>query len=183
MEQIESDNLPPLGETIKKIRTEKRISFDTLAKETGFSIDFLMKIENGETVLSIGNLLKISRAIGVESGFLFQEKGAKRNNRITAHTRRTDNYAYETLSPGTENKHLKAFKVSIEGNTEHKGVSNQHIGEEFIYVLSGSVEVVIGDYATIVNQGESLHFNSGIHHTMRNISETRTEFIAILYTP
>lgn len=183
MEHINSDNLPPLGETISKIRTEKRISLNALAKETGFSIDFLMEIENGEATPSIGNLLQISRAIGVESGLLFKEKGVKRDNRIRAYTRRTDNYAYETLSPGTENKHLKSFKVTIESNKEHKGVSNQHVGEEFLYVLSGSIEVVIGDYATTVNQGESLHFNSGIHHTMRNISETRAELIAILYSP
>lgn len=176
-------NLVPIGETIKKIRTEKKIPLDRLAKETGFPVDLLIQIENGEAVPSIGNLLQISRAVGVESDFLFNEKGAERSKRIKAHARRTDNYAYETLSPGTENKHLKAFKVTIESNKEHKGVSNQHVGEEFLYVLSGSIEVTIGDYSTIVNQGQSLHFNSGIHHSMRNIGDIQAELIAILYTP
>ena len=183
MKQIESENLIPIGKTIRKNRTQKRISLDALTKKTGFALDFLIKIENGETTPSIGNLLQISRAIGVESELLFKEKGIRRNNRIKAYTRRTDNYAYETLSPGTENKHLKAFKITIESNKKHKGVGNQHVGEEFIYVLSGSVEVMIGDYTAKVKQGESLHFNSGIYHTMRNITDTRAELIALLYTP
>ena len=42
------------------------------------------------------------------------------------------------------------------------GVGYQHEGEEFIYALAGKIELTIGDHVNTLNEGESLHFNSGI---------------------
>ena len=59
-------------------------------------------------------------------------------DRIKAYTKRTSSYAYTTLTPGAENKHLKAFRVKIDPLTTHEGVGYQHEGEEFVYVLAGT---------------------------------------------
>jgi quercetin dioxygenase-like cupin family protein len=103
--------------------------------------------------------------------------------RITAHTKRTENYAYTTLTPGAENKHLKAFRVVIEANEEHKGVDYHHEGEEFDYVLSGKVQVTVGDHVNTLATGDSLHFNSAIPHKLRSVSTERAELLVVIYTP
>ena len=102
---------------------------------------------------------------------------------MKAYTKRTDNYAYTTLTPGAENKHLKAFRVSIEPMKDHEGVGYQHEGEEFVYVLQGSVEIAVGDHINMLDAGDSLHFNSGIRHRMRNVSENRAEMLVVVYGP
>ncbi len=56
-------------------------------------------------------------------------------------------------------------------------------GEEFVYVLTGSIEVVVGEHVNKLGTGDSLHFNSGIQHHMRNIGETDAELIVIVYNP
>ena len=65
----------------------------------------------------------------------------------------------------------------------HEGVGYQHEGEEFVYVLQGSVEITVGEHINILEEGDSLHFNSGIRHRMRNISEIRSDMLVVVYGP
>jgi len=173
----------PVGKKFKKASLGKKISFDQLANETGFSIDYLKEIEAGKKTPPVGTLLQIARALEIDSGMLLREEESKLKKRIKAYTKRTDNYAYETLTPGAENKHLKAFRVTVESMQEHKGVGYQHEGEEFVYVLAGKLEIVVGEHVNRLKVGDSLHFNSGIRHQMRNIGDDATELLVVIYGP
>ncbi len=172
-----------VGKKIKKVRTDKKISLESLANETGFSTDYIKKIESGEQRPPVGTLLQIAKALEVDSVFLLKDGESTRNSRIKAHQKRTDDYAYTTLTPGAEHKHLKAFRILIEALQEHKGVSYQHEGEEFVYVLSGKVEVAVGDHVNKLGAGESLHFNSGIQHKLKNVGNADAELLVVLYVP
>ena len=175
--------LVPVGKKIKKERVKKKMTLDRVANETGFSIDYLKKIEAGKEIPPVGTLLQIARALEIDSGFFLRDQESSLETRIRAYTKRTDNYAYATLTPGAENKHLKAFKVLIEAMQDHKGVGYQHEGEEFVYVLAGKVEVVVGDHVNTLDAGDSLHFNSGIRHKLRNVGEEKAELIVVIYGP
>ena len=105
--------LTPVGKKIKKARTDKKMSYESLANDTGFSVDFLKKVESGKVTPPVGSLLQISRALEIDSGDLLKEEEDRMQDRIKAYTKRTASYAYTTLTPGAENKHLKAFKVEV----------------------------------------------------------------------
>jgi quercetin dioxygenase-like cupin family protein len=173
----------PVGKKIKKERVRKKMTLDRVANETGLSIDYLKKIEAGKEIPPVGTLLQISRALEIDSGFFLREEETRLKSRIRAYTKRTDNYAYTTMTPGAENKHLKAFKVEIDAMQDHKGVGYQHEGEEFIYVLSGKIEVLVGDHANNLDTGDSLHFNSGIRHQLKNTGKEKAELIVVVYGP
>ena len=173
----------PIGSKIKKARTSKKFSLEHVANDTGFSTEYLKEVEAGKAIPPVGALLQISRALEIDSGSLLKEPESKLQTRIKAHTKRTDNYAYTTLTPGAENKHLKAFRVMIEAQQDHKGVDYHHEGEEFVYVLAGRVEVAVGEHLNILEQGESLHFNSGIRHKLKSVSDEKAELIVVIYTP
>jgi quercetin dioxygenase-like cupin family protein len=176
-------SLVPVGKKIKKARLGKKMTYDALANDTGFSVDFLKMVEAGKTTPPVGTLLQISRALEIDSGDLLKEEEDRMQDRIKAYTKRTDSYAYTTLTPGAENKHLKAFRVKIDAMKDHEGVSYNHEGEEFVYVLNGQIEVVVGEHVNTLGPGNSLHFNSGIQHHLRNIGETDAEFIVVIYNP
>jgi quercetin dioxygenase-like cupin family protein len=173
----------PVGKTIKKVRISKKFSLDRVANETGFSVEYLKEIEAGKAIPPVGALLQVARALEIDSGSLLKEPESRLKRRIKAHTKRTDNYAYRTLTPGAENKHLKAFRVIIEAQQDHKGVDYHHEGEEFVYVLSGKIEVVVGEHVNTLDQGDSLHFNSGIRHKLRSVSDEQAELIVVIYSP
>jgi transcriptional regulator with XRE-family HTH domain len=173
----------PVGKKIKKVRTQKKISLDQIANDTGCSIDYLKQVESGKEMPPVGTLLQISRALQIDSGYLLKEQEETRKARAKAYAKRTDNYAYHTLTPSAENKHLKAFRINIDAKKEHKGVGYQHEGEEFVYVLCGRVEITVGDHINKLGPADALHFNSGIRHHMRNVGEEDAELLVVLYNP
>jgi transcriptional regulator with XRE-family HTH domain len=172
-----------VGKAIKKARQEKKCSFEQIANQTGFSVDYLKNVEKGKIIPPVGTLLQLSKALGIDSMSLLCEPNSKMQQRIKEHAKRTENYAYKTLTPGTANKHLKAFHVSIEAHQEYKGVGYQHDGEEFVFVLSGKIELSVGNNKNTISQGKSMHFNSVIPHNIRNLSDKISELIVVIYTP
>ena len=183
MAKKKEDAFVPVGKKIRRERVKKKMSLDRVANETGFSIDYLKEVEAGKVIPPVGALLQLSKALEIDSGFFLREQESNLKSRIKAYTMRTDNYAYTTLTPGAENKHLKAFRVTIEAMQDHKGVGYQHEGEEFVYVLAGKIELTVGDHINTLNEGESLHFNSGIRHMLRNIGEEKAELLVVIYGP
>jgi quercetin dioxygenase-like cupin family protein len=167
-----------------KLRKEKGMTLKALANETGFGSKYISQIEKGEAIPPVAVLLQLSRAMEIDSSILLKEE-KKQAGKKTAEEmeKRTEDYSYKNLTPEARHKHLKAFKVFIDPKSEHKGVSYQHAGEEFQYVLRGKIEVTVGENKNILGPGESIHFNSSIVHRLRNISSQRAELIVVLYTP
>lgn len=173
----------PIGQRIKSARSRKKMTLDQLANETGCSTDFLKEVETGAEMPPVGTLLQICRALHIDSGDLLKAPARSRDKRADAYTKRTQNYAYTTLTPGAEHKHLKAFRILVKAMQEHQGVGYQHEGEEFVYVLKGSIEVTVGDHVNRLETGQSLHFNSAIQHHMRNTGKTDAELMVVVYHP
>lgn len=173
----------PIGKRIRRARLDKKISLDMMANETGMSKERIKEIESGKKRPSVGTLLQISRTLHVDSAFLLKEGEEIIENRSKAYTKRTDNYAYTALTEHSENKHLKAFKIVVEAQKKHDGVGFQHEGEEFVYVLRGNVEYTVGEHINKLKAGDSLHFNSGIKHDLRNTGKTDAHLIVVVYAP
>jgi len=174
----------PIGKKLLKLRREKKLTLKHMANETGLASQYISKIEKGEVIPPVAVLLQLSRALEIDSSMLLQEeKSRARKKTADDYQRRTEDYTYETLTPEARHKHLKAFKVFIEPKSHHKGVSYQHVGEEFIYVLSGKIEVRVGENKNRLGPGECIHFNSSIVHKLRNLSAEKAELVVVLYTP
>jgi transcriptional regulator with XRE-family HTH domain len=172
-----------IGKRIKTVRTRKKITLSQLANETGYSTDYLKSVEAGNEMPPVGTLLQISRALHIDSGDLLRDQQEALEQRADAYAKRTENYAYTTLTPGAEHKHLKAFRIHIKANQVHKGVGYQHEGEEFLYVLKGRLEVTVGEHVNLLEPSESLHFNSAIQHHMRNVGDEDAELVVVVYNP
>ncbi|MBW1828707.1 MAG: helix-turn-helix transcriptional regulator [Deltaproteobacteria bacterium] len=178
-----TDELDSVGGKIKNARLTKGVALDFVANETGFSTEYLESVETGGTMPPVGAILQIARALDIDSALLLKEQDTGMTDRIKASSKRTDNYAYKTLTPGVEKKHLKAFQITIDPMQDHSGVSYQHEGEEFVYVLSGKIQVLVGDNVNILVEGDSLHFNSGIRHKLSNLAEEKALLVVVLYVP
>ena len=70
----------PVGQRIKKARTEKKIALESVANDTGISTDSLKKIEGGKMTPPVGTLLQIAKALEIDSGFLFREQENSRRS-------------------------------------------------------------------------------------------------------
>ncbi len=175
----------PIGERIRELRQERGVTLKELANETGHSEEYLAKIEANEIFPPVAILIQLARALEVDSGiFLKDEAGEERAaRRASEQAKRTAHYSYTTLTPAAAHKHLKAFAITIPPHTVHEGVGYSHEGEEFTYVLSGRVEIVVGENVNHLSEGDSLHFNSAINHKLTNIGDTEARLLVVLYTP
>ncbi len=174
----------PLGKRILKLRRDKKLTLKHLANETGLAPKYISQVEKGEVTPPVSVLLQLSRALEIDSSLLLREEKEREVKKSRDdYQKRTEAYTYENLTPEARHRHLKAFKVFIEPKSEHKGVSYQHLGEEFQYVLRGKVEVIVGENRNVLGPGECLHFNSSINHRLRNLSSEKAELLVVLYTP
>ena len=174
----------PLGKRLMKLRREKKLTLKNLANETGLTARYISQVEKGEVIPPVSVILQLSRALEIDSGVLLTEEKKRRGKDSDEDfQKRTEDYTYQTLTPEARHKHLKAFRIFIDPKSDHKGVSYQHLGEEFIYVFKGKIEVTVGENKNTLAPDECLHFNSSIVHRLRNISGERAELLVVLYTP
>ncbi|MFO7785396.1 MAG: helix-turn-helix domain-containing protein [Thermodesulfobacteriota bacterium] len=174
----------PFGKRVKKLRLERKLSLNDMANETGLAKEYISSLEKGEVIPPVAVILQLSRALGIDSSLLLrEEKEEEGRKKHEDYQKRTEAYSYETLTPDARDKHLKAFRVFIDAESDHKGVSYQHPGEEFIYVIKGKLEVIVGENINVLKPGESIHFNSNIVHKLRNLSARKAELVVVLYTP
>jgi transcriptional regulator with XRE-family HTH domain len=174
----------PIGKRLFKLRKDKKLTLKNLANETGLSTKYISQLEKGEVIPPVSVILQLSRALEIDSSILLKEEKERAGKKSDHdYQMRTAAYSYETLTPEARHKHLKSFKVLIEPKSDHKGVSYQHLGEEFVYVLKGKIEVMVGENRNVLSPGDSLHFNSSIIHKLRNLSAERAELLVVLYTP
>jgi quercetin dioxygenase-like cupin family protein len=172
------------GVRMKALRQEADLSLENLANDTGCSVERLKRIEKDEVLPTVSEVIRISKALSVDSGaFLSAEEEEAHKRKIASYQKRTEAYSYTPLTPGAKTKHMKAFVVSIEPQSDHQMVEYQHEGEEFIYVLRGTLEIHVGEHRKVLETGENIHFNSAILHRLRNVSEEPMELIVVVYTP
>jgi uncharacterized cupin superfamily protein len=78
---------------------------------------------------------------------------------------------------------MKAFLVTIDPREDHKMVEYRHEGEEFVYVIKGEIEVIVGENQHLLKKEETLHFDSGMGHKLRNLTEEEAKLLVVIYTP
>ena len=172
------------GAIVCKLRESHDLSVEALAQATGQTPEFIEQVEKNEFSPSVSFLLKLAGVLRVDpSTFLSrEEQNIILGQRAQSFIKRTQNYSYQTLTPGAENSHLRAFMVNIESRRTHKPVEYKHEGEEFIFVMEGDLEVTLGGKKHHLSTGESLHFNSDIPHKLKSLSKVDTRCLVVLYT-
>jgi len=173
------------GASVRKLRQAQGLSPEELARATGQTPEFIEMVEKDELSPPVGFLLRFANALKVHPNtFLHQEeKTLIRDLRTQEFIKRTQNYSYQTLSPGDKSDHLKAFMITIEPQQSHKPVAYKHEGEEFNFVMEGELELTLGNKTVRLRPGESTHFNSDMPHKLKNISQETTRCLVVLYTP
>lgn len=187
--------LPFIGRIINQLREEQDISFQTLAQRTGLSVDRLMAIESGQITPSIGSMIKISRALGAHFSSLFDNSGSQNiivtratelhqrkielADNPTDHKRFMDFYS---LANGKRESSIEPMIVDIKAGEGHIEVNAEHQGEEFIYVLEGSVEIQYGNDHHTLHTGDSVFYDSSIAHIIRSASLTDSRLLIVIYT-
>jgi quercetin dioxygenase-like cupin family protein len=176
------DEPKSIGQRIRLARQERGLSVQELAHQAGCLDEYLEWVEDRQVEPPVALLIQLAKAMKLDSG-TFLKFDDSQDRRLKEAAKRTEHYSYRTLTPPEADKHLMAFSVTIPPKTAHKGVGYRHEGEEFVYVLSGEVEVTVDQEKTRLAEKESLRFNSNLDHHLSNPGDGETELLVILYLP
>lgn len=182
-----------VGERIKTLREQKGLSLKDVAELTGFSTALLSQMENHLLSPSLGTLIKLSRAFGVRVGdFLGETEGEpftivrrderRKVSRFASKEGVKYGYSYESLGFDKKDRKMEPFIVTLEPATVKTSKTSVHEGEEFIFVLEGEMEVILGNHKDVLYPGDSIYYDSTIPHRVQCHQDKITRILAVLYT-
>ena len=185
-------NLKEVAGRIKDLREAKGYTPEELAKLTGVSVEDYKLLEEGESDFSFTFIYKCAKACGVEVVDLLE--GTSTTLTSFAITRKGEGLkiikkqgvVYNNLAPKFKDKLAEPFLVKFPYLAEEQNAPiklNSHNGQEFDVIVKGSLKVQVGNHVDILNEGDSIFYNSIIPHGMIAVSEGGCEFHAVVLNP
>lgn len=172
-----------LGENIKRLRLDKRMTLKEVSNRSGLSISFLSQVERSISSVTMTSLKKISEALGVSVSYFFQsnQDGAssilRKSNRVELNSQDMA-FKFSNLSGGIPNPIFEPIIATLmPGETQRKPYS--HLGQEFLYVLKGVLTVNLDEKEYKLMTGDSLHIDSTTPHTWYNNSTEAVELLIV----
>ncbi|WP_342513599.1 XRE family transcriptional regulator [Sporosarcina sp. FSL K6-1522] len=173
-----------LGANIKDLRLMKRMTLSDVSKKSGLSISFLSQVERSKSSVTMTSLKKISEALGVNVSHFFQATATQSASITRKEDRKELNYrdmsfSFANLGGDFQNPIFEPIIATLlPGETQKKPYS--HKGQEFLYVLEGTLTVILNNEEQLLYPGDSLHIESTNPHAWFNASEGPVKLLIVV---
>lgn len=161
-----------LGEMIRSVRKQQGMTLRDLSAQSGLSVSQLSKLENGKQRISVDLALKLAGVFKVPvTTFLSPLRQMAQARRAITRAgeglvHETKGLTFEVLCNDIRDKASLFWRVTVRARTpEEAGGWRSHAGQEFLHVLSGSLELHTGQYEPLqLNPGDSILFDGEMEH-------------------
>jgi transcriptional regulator with XRE-family HTH domain len=176
----------PLGKRVREFRQAAGLTLQALSEATGLAQSSLSKIENSQMSPTYEAIVNLARGLQVDVAQLFDDGGKSLplgRRSITRSglgaTHETAQYVYHMLHTDLSRRRLISLKTTIKARAlEEFERPLAHEGEEFVYVLSGSIRVYLEHYEPLdLAEGDSCYFDSPMSHACVSVSESDAEVL------
>ena len=161
-----------IGKALQRLRKNNDLTLAAVSAKTGVAISTLSKIENNQSSPNFDVLVRLADGLGLDliallgDSFYTFAHGARTITRTDEGVRyETPLGFYEALSGEIAMKALQPAVVHVPAGRREPAAMSSHAGEEFIYILQGTVRFYMDPYSpTVLKQGDSVHFDSLMQH-------------------
>ena len=178
-----------LGERVRRKREGQGLKLNDLAQKVGVSSSALSQIENAKAFPSILTLKNIADCLYTTVGELIGENETlskqpliKSAEKKFVKKNKSGTKLY-LISHHDPLKQMETYLVEFEPESDSNKLMSSHPGQEFCYVIEGSLEFVLEGKSYMLEKDDSFYFNSNIPHLARNISLNRTKIIWVVTPP
>ncbi len=178
-----------LGERLRTARERARLSTRDVATRAGVSAGFISQLENGKRGASVAVLKRISAAVGISVADLLTEQAPASRPVLRANQRpvfSSDSGLQKLLLSRPPIQQLEVYEGTFDvgGSTGAEAYAHDN-AQELFYVLSGHIEISIGDEIHILGPRDSVEYLSTTPHRAVNIGATEAQAIWITshFTP
>ncbi|AET69414.1 putative transcriptional regulator [Desulfosporosinus orientis DSM 765] len=170
-------------ERIRSLRINMNMTLKELSEKTGLSISFLSQVERGNSSLAITSLQKIANVFNVSMSSFFETTVTSSFYTPVAERKpfqiERSNSVFSRLGGNFAGKVLEPIHIVLSPQQGQDIVFN-HPGEEFYYILKGTVQMMVGDKEYEMSEGDTIHFPSTLNHTWHNRTDEPVHMIAVL---
>lgn len=177
-----------IGERIKHLRLKKSMGLVELGRHTGLSASFLSQLETGRVVPTLRNLARIAMVFSKDLNYFFEPEPQtlfrvhRRKERVRMPQTGADDPAYyfESLGYLVPDRQLDPYFAEFLPTHAVKTIKpHQHPGCEFLYLLSGALEVRHGEEAHRIEPGDAIYFDSGTIHSYVCVGDTPARAVIV----
>ena len=187
-----------IGAKIQRNRESKNLTVQEVAERSGLSVDQVERIEGSLDFPSLAPLIKIARVLGVRLGTFLDDQTelgpviCRKQDSNTATesisfsnnaTKARKHMEYHSLSKAKSGRHMGPFLIDIAAASGGEVILSTHEGEEFIFVLEGIVEINYGKNTYILEEGDSIYYDSIVAHHVHAGAGSTAKILAVVYTP
>lgn len=174
-----------VGQKLKSLRLSAELTQAELADRSQLTKGFISQIENGNMSISLESLNDILEALGVSLPDFFSDNGEEKvvfapADRIPVTGKGAS--VFDILVPGSTNNEMNPMFVTLEPGESFEE-EEAHVGEEFGYVLEGSLTVQFGKKSKRAKRKHCFYFESNQPHRLLNESNKRVSFIWVTAPP
>ncbi len=180
-----NEQIKQIAERLKGLRDSLDLSLEEMGVKCNKSPDDIELYESGDVDIPMSYLFDIAQVFGIEtSTFISGEEPRMKAYFLTRKGKgisieRTKAYKYQALASGFKNPKAEPFEVTVEPNSSPIYL-NTHIGQEFNYVLEGRLQFRINHKDLILEEGDSIYFDSSNLHGMKALDGKPVKFLAII---
>ena len=178
-----------MGQKIRQLRLDNRLTLEEAAEKAGCTPGFLSQVERNQAVPSITMLYAIAQALGVKVTHFFPRMTSAtkvvRADAREAFRFEGSSIVYSSLSTSFPDRKFETLLVQIDpmDGALPAYEFRSHPGEEFIYVLEGTLRLWAGDAIHDLNPGDSVHFQSTVKHRLENPGDEPTVALCAFTPP
>ena len=184
-----------VGGKLAQIRESRQLSTGQLAERSELPEELIRQIESGDFIPSLTPLIKLGRALGVRLGTFLDDvehlgpiinrkghlaKAVRFAGKSQASSGELD---FHALAQGKSGRSMEPFLIDILPGTDRSFPLSTHEGEEFMYVLSGQIEVCYGKDQHCLEEGDSIYLDSIVPHHVHAFGDSPARILAVVYAP
>ncbi len=175
-----------IGNKIKELRIKNGLTQEELANRSELSKGFISQLERDLTSPSIATLVDILECLGTNLKDFFndteQEKIVFHKDDVFIKENKDNNIKISWIVPNSQKNNMEPILITLEklGHTE---IDDPHDGEEFGYVLSGSIFIHLGSKKFKAKKGESFYYKATSQHYIENSGSITAEVLWISNPP
>ncbi|VFR26338.1 Transcriptional regulator, MerR family [plant metagenome] len=174
---------------LRTLRRQHQLSLAGLAQRTGLTRSYLSKLERGLSQPSATTATKLAEAYGLSADQLLGS-GPEGLDEVVSVVRANERkplvrlgtalgYSYQALAGKRRVRSMQPVLVVPPREFPARQAASPHSGEEFVLVLSGTVEMVVGTRSLRLETGDAVYFDATLHHRMRTLSARDAQVLVV----
>ena len=175
-----------LGAKIKRLRIKNGLTQEELANRAELSKGFISQVESDQTSPSISTLVDILECLGTNLQDFFNEQTPEQvvfgMEDFFVKEDETSGHEITWIVPNSQKNDMEPILLKLSpGGTSP--MDEHHSGEEFGYVLSGRIKIVVGNKIYKAKKGESFYFRPDENHYIENAGKAEAEILWVATPP